>query len=159
MSIFIAVAVLTVISASGSDTETDAGLSNAETPTAQQTPESGQAPIDDAESLDIAEPFLAAVDDGDWRGSWNAAGEFFQSSASEAEWTQTIEPVRAPLGAVEERRLTNVQRLSTLPGAPEGDYEVLQYQTKFAGREDMAIETVVMMKNGQSYNVAGYFIR
>jgi len=158
MSIFIAVAVLAVVSTSGNETETTAETSAAPTPSAQQSSQASQAPVEEAESLAIAEPFLAAVDAGDWQGSWNAAGEDFQSSASEAEWTQTIEPVRAPLGAVEERRLATVMQTSTIPGEPEGDYEVLQYQTKFAERDDIAIETVVMKKNGRSYNVAGYFI-
>ncbi|MEP3420861.1 MAG: DUF4019 domain-containing protein [Erythrobacter sp.] len=156
MSIVIAVAVLTVISTGGSESETAATPSDDASSPTEQT---AQTAVDDAESLNIAEPFVAAIDDGDWQESWNAAGEFFQSQATAAEWAQTIEPVRVPLGAVEERRLTNVQRVATLPGAPEGDYEVLQYQTKFANRGPIAIETVIMIKNGATYDVAGYFIR
>ena len=70
-----------------------------------------------------------------------------------------MKPVRGPLGALKERRLAGVQKANTLPGAPEGEYEVLQFQTRFASEERLFVETVVMIRNGDGFDVAGYFIR
>jgi hypothetical protein len=46
-----------------------------------------------------------------------------------------------------------------LPGAPAGDYVVIQYATQFANK-DKAVETVVPMRTPDgSWKVSGYFIR
>ena len=118
-----------------------------------------QAKVEDPESLDRAENFLRYVDAGDWKGSWDASGPFFRSQASAQEWTEIVEPVRKPLGKAGERRLASVQRASTLPGAPEGEYEVLQFHTEFAEMEGLAIETLVMLQGKDGWEVSGYFIR
>ncbi|MEO0690395.1 MAG: DUF4019 domain-containing protein [Pseudomonadota bacterium] len=156
MSILIAAAVFTV-SSSGDDSVNDAFV--AQESQAETSSSSVGAGIEDAESLDRAQAFLKETDAGNWEESWNVAGEFFQKESTSEEWTSMVEPVRSPLGAVEERRLASAQKTSTLPGAPEGDYEVLQYTTKFSATDRLAIETVVMVRNGDSFDVAGYFIR
>ncbi len=152
MSILIAAAVLAIVSTSGDDTTGAAVTSAAATTTASHAAES-------AESYSVAEKFIASIDAGDWAQSWNDAGEFFQSQASAADWASTVEPVRAPLGEVEQRELLSAERASTLPGAPEGEYEVLQFQTKFENVETTSVETVIMVRNGSKFDVAGYFIR
>ncbi|AWW74927.1 LuxR family transcriptional regulator [Erythrobacter sp. KY5] len=151
MSIIIALAVFTSVSPS----ETSSNVASApEYPVeegARVTPE-------DPESLNLANAFLDKVDSSDWAGSWNTAGAMFRNEVTSAEWESQVKPVRLPLGAVNARRLVNVQRASTLPGAPEGEYEVLQFQTDFAGKEGMSIETVVMVMGKNGWEVSGYFI-
>ena len=124
-----------------------------------KTEASETATAEDAESLPRAENFLKFVDAGDWKGSWGASGPFFQSQATAEEWTAMVEPVRKPLGAVADRRLVSVQRASTLPGAPDGEYEVLQFQTDFEDMEGLAIETLVMLQGPEGWEVSGYFVR
>ena len=156
MSIVIAAAVLAVVSNPSSEAGSSAASPSVDPSSAATSP---SANPEDAESLARAQVFLASVDAGDFAKSWEDAGEFFQSETTVDEWTATVDPVRTPLGEVEERRLASVQRLSTLPGAPDGDYEVIQFQTKFADRELLTIETVIMVRNGDAFDVAGYFIR
>ena len=110
----------------------------------------------DAESLLRAERFLARVDQGDWQGSWDVAGPYFQSETSAAEWALAVEPVREPLGEVQSRVLRTV---STPPGMPEGEYEVLQFETYFAGREAVVAEIVIMLDSEEGWEVVGYFVR
>lgn len=113
----------------------------------------------DPESEARANAFLAEVDALDWQGSWDVSGSFFRSQVTADEWAEQVKPVREPLGAVRSRSLTNVQRTSSLPGAPEGEYEVLQYQTEFSGISRNATETLVMMMGPDGWEVSGYFIR
>nr|WP_298896631.1 DUF4019 domain-containing protein [uncultured Altererythrobacter sp.] len=153
MSIVIAAAIVGVVYFSDDGAATTAAHPPAETEASQS------APAENPESLDRAENFLKFVDAGDYAGSWQATGPLFQAEASADEWVSMVEPVRKPLGAVKERNLTNVQRASTLPGAPEGEYEVLQFQTDFAGEEGLAIETIVMLQGEQGWEVTGYFVR
>ncbi len=114
---------------------------------------------EDAESLPRARAFLAELDAGNWDASWQVAGPYFQSQLTAAQWAAMIDPVRQPLGAVSSREVLTVQRTSSLPGAPAGEYEVLEFQTDFANRDTAAVETVIMMEGAAGWEVAGYFIR
>lgn len=150
MSILIAAAVI-AFTVTGDDAPR---ASNDAEPAAQAATENPDA----AESLPRAKAFIAELDAGDWSGSWEVAGVMFQSAASAEEWAETVEPVREPLGAVKSRQLTNVNRVSTLPGAPEGDYEVLQFRTVFSARPGELTETIVMTMGRDGWEVAGYFV-
>jgi hypothetical protein len=48
---------------------------------------------------------------------------------------------------------------TSLPGAPDGDYVVIQFVTSF-GNKKSAIETVTpMLEKDGSWRVSGYYIR
>jgi hypothetical protein len=65
---------------------------------------------------------------------------------------------RGPLGAVSSRTFQIENRTRTLPGVPDGDYEVVQFQTNFA-KKSGATETVFLAREGTGWKVNGYFIR
>lgn len=112
----------------------------------------------DPQALDRAEEFLAKVDAGEWEASWNAAGELFQSEVTAAQWAAQVEPLRQPLGKVLGRRLTNEQFVTNMPGGPEGEFRIMQFQTHFEGKSGNSIETVVMMQGKDGWEITGYFI-
>ena len=118
-----------------------------------------EAVVEDPASLDRAKNFLKFVDASDWAGSWNAAGVSFRDQATLDEWIGAIQPVRDQIGEFESRKLATVQRTSTLPGAPEAEYEILQYQSKFSAVEGGAVETLIMVQTETGWDVAGYFVR
>ncbi len=70
-----------------------------------------------------------------------------------------MEMVRKPLGDFVSRKLKSAKATAELPGAPAGQYVVMQFETSFAN-EKFAIETVTFMleKDGQWKSV-GYFIK
>lgn len=117
------------------------------------------AAADAAESAGsaAAREWAALVDGGRWEDSWRAAAAIFRSQVTAEQWADAVRPVRGPLGKVAGRSVLSVQRTNTLPGAPAGEYEVVQFQTEFASRE--AIETFVMVREGGGWKVSGYFIR
>ncbi|KEO91597.1 hypothetical protein EH31_02700 [Erythrobacter longus] len=155
MSVLIAIAIFAAVSNTGGE-ERAASSSGGSSPQAASSTESSGA---SAAALSRARQFIRAVDAGNWTGSWEVAGTFFQSQAGADEWTALVEPVRGPLGKVEERRLATVQKAASLPGAPEGDYEILQYQTKFSKVDEISTETVILIRNGDGFDIAGYYIR
>jgi hypothetical protein len=57
------------------------------------------------------------------------------------------------------RKLKSKQYTKTLPGLPDGEYVVIQYETMFEKKQS-AIETVTPMldKDGK-WRVSGYYIR
>lgn len=104
-----------------------------------------------------ARRWATVVDGGRWEESWRAASAMFRSQVTAAQWADSVAPVRQPLGAVSSRVVQSVTRTNSLPGAPTGEYEVVQFETAFAQRT--AIETVVMAREGDAWKVFGYFIR
>ncbi|WP_294331102.1 DUF4019 domain-containing protein [uncultured Sphingomonas sp.] len=109
-------------------------------------------------SLDAAKAWVALVDQGKWHESWQTAAAMFRSQIGDARWAEMVTPVRQPLGAVVSRTFESVVRTRTLPGAPDAEYEVLKFRTRFAERSD-STETVILVRESDGWRVAGYFIR
>ncbi len=107
----------------------------------------------------VGQTWLALVDRSDYGQSWQEAASFFQSKVSKADWQNSLQQVRAPLGAASHRTLTSSMYQTDLPNAPKGEYVVIQYKTEFAGGGAF-IETVTPMldKDGK-WRVSGYFVK
>lgn len=121
-------------------------------------PAAAQAPEQAAQHA--AERWLALVDSAQYAKSWTEAATAFRTAVSQAGWDSTMTRLRSPLGATRSRELLGAQYSTSLPGAPPGEYVVLQFRTVFAGREAPAVETVVPMKQPDgTWRVSGYFIR
>jgi len=106
-----------------------------------------------------AESWLKFVDSGDYSQSWVEASSLFKAAVTEKEWEQKVKAARQPLGALFDRKLKSAEYKTTLPGAPDGQYVVIQYDSSFANKKS-AVETVTPMmdKDGQ-WRVSGYFIK
>ena len=70
-----------------------------------------------------------------------------------------MKTVRTPLGKVVVRKLKSKKFTETMPGAPDGEYVVIQYETTFENKKS-AVETVTPMldKDGK-WRVSGYYIK
>ena len=106
-----------------------------------------------------ARGWLAAVDGGTYGRSWDQAAAYFRGAIGKADWERTIAGVRRPLGRVLDRQLKSATFARTLPGAPDGEYVVIQYDTRFEKKAG-AVETVTPMREPDgAWRVSGYFIR
>jgi len=106
-----------------------------------------------------AAQWLAQVDAGNYAASWSEAAQLFKTKVSKEQWSQMAESTRGPLGKLNSRALKSSTYTTTLPGAPDGQYVVIQYDSSFEHKKS-AVETVTPMldKDGQ-WRVSGYFIR
>ncbi len=110
-------------------------------------------------AVTAAEAWLALVDQQKYSESWDEAAQYFQGAITRAKWGDTLRPVRAPLGKLVSRKLKSKQYAEALPGAPDGKYVVIEYETSF-GNKKSAIETVVPMADPDgTWRVSGYFIK
>lgn len=82
-----------------------------------------------------AESWLALIDKADYAASYDQAAGMFKSAISKADWQQKIKVVRDPLGQVLSRKLKSAQYTTSLPGAPDGQYVVIQYDTSFENKK------------------------
>ena len=102
--------------------------------------------------------WLALVDRGQYERSWQEAATLFRQQITSYAWAQAIIGVRRPLGAMRSRILMSATYATSLPGAPDGEYVVLQYQTRFDNKQH-AVETVTPMLDNGHWRVSGYYVR
>ncbi len=106
-----------------------------------------------------AESWLSLVDSGEYSQSWNEAAQIFKQKILLQQWKSALESVRTPLGKLKLRKFKTAAYTETLPGAPDGRYVVIQYETTF-DKKKSAIETVTpMMDTDGQWRVSGYFIK
>lgn len=111
------------------------------------------------DAVKAAKSWLAIVDAKDYKKSWSEAATFFQEKVAEEQWAKLVESVRKPLGEVKSRELIGTKLEENLPGAPKGEYVIIQFKTNFADKPE-SVETVTPMKDEKGvWKVSGYFIK
>jgi hypothetical protein len=111
------------------------------------------------EGIAAGDSWLAVVDAGRYDESWERACAFFKGVVPKDQWVTQVAGVRGPLGSVLSREVASAEHTTKLPGAPDGEYVVIQYRTKFQNKAT-AIETVTPMRDPDGvYRVSGYYIR
>lgn len=111
------------------------------------------------QAIEAAEAWLALIDRGEFDDSWEAAADYFRSVVKKEQWRQMAASVRGPLGAVLSREPKSAEFRTTLPGAPDGEYFVIQFATSFEHKKS-AVETVTPMRDKDgAWRVSGYYVR
>ena len=106
-----------------------------------------------------AEGWLGLVDQGKYGESWEVAAVFFKDKVPKEQWEAAMNGSRKPLGALKTRALIGSKYATKLPGAPDGEYVLIQYKTSFENKES-AVETITpALQNDGKWRVSGYFIR
>jgi hypothetical protein len=106
-----------------------------------------------------AESWLKLTDSGNAGASWDQAAKLFKGAVTREQWTQALAGVRPPLGKVVSRKVTSRQYSEKVPGAPDGKYVTIQYETVFENKAS-AVETITTMLDPDGvWRVSGYFIR
>jgi len=123
----------------------------------------GVAFADDPESVNLAKiaaaNWVALADSVQFSATWDQAANPFQSAIAKPKWESALQAVRIPLGSVKSRKLKSAVFTTTLPGAPDGEYVVVQFDTQFENKAT-AVETVTPMKDKDgTWRVSGYFIK
>ncbi|MGO9147403.1 MAG: DUF4019 domain-containing protein [Desulfomonilia bacterium] len=106
-----------------------------------------------------AKEWLSIVDEGKYIESWKESSEYFKQAIKQDQWEQAVRAVRKPLGKLVSRKVLSASYRTSLPGAPDGQYVVIRFNTSFENKKS-AIETVTpkMDKDGM-WRVSGYYIK
>ena len=111
------------------------------------------------DALKAAEEWLTLIDTGEYGLSWDNAAELFKKAITKEQWEKTIKAVRPPMGDLISRKVKSAKYTDSLPGAPDGEYVVIQFSTSFTNKKT-AIETVTPMKDPDGkWRVSGYYIK
>lgn len=123
------------------------------------TPPAVAAEPSQAAGVQAAEAWLKLIDSGQYGAAWDEAAPMFRERVTRTEWEKMAAAARRPLGKVLARTLATRQLTHTLPGAPDGTYLVLVYETRFELKERAAENVTVMLDPQGRFRGAGYFIR
>lgn len=111
------------------------------------------------QAVNVAEEWLALVDQGEYEASWEEAAALFKSAVTVEQWRQALNAARKPFGELVMRELKTAEYATSLPGAPDGEYVVIQFDTSFSKKES-AVETITPMKDDDGvWRVSGYYIK
>ncbi len=110
-------------------------------------------------AIESARIWLAQVDADKYGESWDQSAELFRSVLTREQWVVSMNSVHKPRGGVVKRELLGATLMTNPPGAPPGEYVVIQFSTDFANKKG-AIETVTPMREEDgTWRVSGYFIK
>ena len=106
-----------------------------------------------------ADAWLKLLGKGDYQACYQQTSQIVKGHLTEDAFVHQFSAVLKPLGAVVSRKLKSTQYATSLPGAPDGEYVVIEYDSSFANKKS-AVETVTPMldKDGQ-WRVSGYYIK
>lgn len=103
--------------------------------------------------------WLGSIDAGEYTLSWDTAAPLFKRAVPEAQWVSRISALRGRLGVLKSRRVSSTRFVSSLPGAPNGQYVVIKFSANFEYEPD-AIETVTPMRDADGqWRVSGYYLK
>jgi len=125
----------------------------ASTPQPQSNPEAEKA------AIQAANAWLQLVDNGDYAESWQESAKFFRNALAKDRWEQSCQAFREPLGKLVSRQVSSTHYTTTAPGAPDGQYVIIRYETSFENKKS-AVETVTpMLDSDGQWRVSGYYIK
>jgi hypothetical protein len=120
----------------------------------------GQAQEPDTKAARAAaDAWLSLVDGGNYTQSWETAAAFFKNAVSSEQWQAAVKTARIPFGAFKSRTLKSATTANTLPGAPDGEYAVFDFDAVYEKKATAAERVTVVREKDGSWRAVGYFIK
>ncbi|MDH3439723.1 MAG: DUF4019 domain-containing protein [Gammaproteobacteria bacterium] len=122
-------------------------------------PAFAQQGTDVQDAKQAAQDWLLLTDSRQYAASWEQSSSFFRAAITAEDWEQALHRARSAFGALLAREVGSSNYATTLPGAPDGEYVVFEFNSAFEDKA-AAVETVTVMKDIDGrWRVGGYFIR
>lgn len=102
--------------------------------------------VDDPNMIkELVASWLARVDNGDYDESWKAGAKKMRDAMTRSAWEARMKSTRQPLGGVVSREWKTITDMPAPPGAPAGQYMLVEERTTFEKKQD-AIETIKLIR-------------
>ena len=116
-------------------------------------------PEAEAKALTAAEAWLSLVDSGQYAESWDEAASFFRGAVPEEKWVEMMNAARKPFGKNISRKLKSEKYRTSVPGAPDGEYVIIQFKASFENKKS-AVETITpMLDKDGTWRGSGYYMK
>ena len=128
-------------------------------PEAEPMPEPQGNPEAEKAATESAKAWLDLIDTEQYAQGWQEAALYVRNLVAKDDWQKSLQAVRKPLGKLVSRELKSTLYTTSAPGAPDGEYVIIQYNTSFENKKS-AVETVTpMLDNDNKWRVSGYYIK
>jgi Protein of unknown function (DUF4019) len=107
----------------------------------------------------IAANWLALVDSGKCVEGWEKMSPGFRKEVSKRNWKSAVEKIRKPLGRLTSRKLKSAEYSKELPGAPEGEYVVMQFDSAFEHKPDATEKVILILGQDLNWRVCSYAVK
>ena len=115
--------------------------------------------IDTSGAMASAYRWLVLVDGGRGREAYDAASESLRKGVDQLKWEVSVDTLRKGLGGVVGRKLRSANYTRTLPGAPDGEYVMINFDTRFE-KNPLIAELIVCEREKDSvWRVGGYWVK
>jgi hypothetical protein len=130
-------------------------------PTAPSTepPPGGPTVGDDLDTIKAGKAWLALLDSDKAGAAWDLASKQLQNAVKRAAFVAESRRVRKPLGKLDSRTEVKFARAHDLPGAPPGDYAIIEYDAKFKNGKHLSEQLIWAIEEGGTWRVNGYYYR
>jgi Protein of unknown function (DUF4019) len=160
----VALAAAAWLSLAGAQTNAPPASVSPPPASAPGAPSTGSEPVqptiqDDKEVIAASEKWLAVLDAGKFGPAWDTSSAYLKSVVTRKNWIQEIGAARKPLGKFDHRKAEKFARTHSFPGAPEGDYAIVEFDSTFANGKKATEHIVWTLETGDVWRVSGYFIR
>lgn len=105
-----------------------------------------------------ADNWLKLIDQGHYKASWQSGAMTMQFIMPMQDWIKMLESSRKPLGAVFERRITDVRIAENPQGIPRGNYLVFVYATTFSNKKQATEVLTLQQGNDGVWRTLTYLI-
>jgi hypothetical protein len=106
-----------------------------------------------------ATAWLQLLDAGKYDETWQTAASSFHTAITEQGWVSLLKTGLPVFGKVLARKADAVSYSRILPGAPNGQYVAIDYQTNFANSKAAHEIVTVALEPGGTWKVCGYHIK
>ena len=113
-----------------------------------------QAAVEQAKQASDA--WLKLVDEGNYKESWNQLASVVKPLVTEEKWAQEAGAARQTVGPLIARKFESAKYSTSLPGAPDGQYVVILYDSSFAKKKSTVEQVVPMLDKDGQWRVSGY---
>jgi len=127
----------------------------------QHAPLASRSDDDEAISaaVAVARSWLKLIDDAAYAQGWAQSAGSLKQRVAEQQFQDSLRSARGPLGKVLSREVLDTTYTTSVPGASDGKYVVIQFQSSFEHKAS-AVETITpALEDDGQWRVSGYYIR
>ncbi|MDE2880925.1 MAG: DUF4019 domain-containing protein [Acidobacteriota bacterium] len=126
-------------------------------PATDSAPPAAPPPNPTEVAREAVDDWLSLIDAGSYAEAYDTASDILKEQVTRDEFVSTYEEGRPLLGTVRSRVFRSATPATTLPGAPDGDYVVFEFDADYEQKEN-AVERVTTALEAGTWRVAGHWV-
>ena len=117
------------------------------------------APTNEQAARAAAEEWLPLIDAGQYPESWQKLDPAFAKKVGKKKWASSMTEIRQRVGKLQSRKFNSAEYSKELPGAPEGEYVVVQFESQFEKKPAASEKVILILGRDLFWRVAGYAVK